>query len=288
MHFCAKYAVFLVPLYDFSIIMQRTPDQIEHVRLQSRLTKRFHKACADYGLIADGDHILIGLSGGKDSLALVELLGKRAQIHVPHFKVSAVHVRVKERDYHSDLTYLEEFCARARVPLIVRDTEIGDEAMRREGEKEMRREGDEARGKEKHPCFLCSWYRRKVLFDVAQELGCNKIALGHHKDDLVETMLMNLIFQGSISTIPPLLQMDKMPIQMIRPLCLIEEKEIQRYAELSGYQKQAKVCPLEKVSSRAEVKELLKQLESLNPNVRDSIYGAMENIKEGYLPKKIR
>ena len=278
--FSMKFAIFSLPLYDFSIIMQRTPDQIEHVRLQSRLTKRFHKACADYALIADGDHILIGLSGGKDSLALVELLGKRAQIHVPHFKVSAVHVRVKERDYHSDLTYLEEFCARARVPLIVRDTEIGDEAMRREG--------DEARGKEKHPCFLCSWYRRKVLFDVAQELGCNKIALGHHKDDLVETMLMNLIFQGSISTIPPLLQMDKMPIQMIRPLCLIEEKEIQRYAELSGYQKQAKVCPLEKVSSRAEVKELLKQLESLNPNVRDSIYGAMENIKEGYLPKKIR
>ena len=279
--FSMKFAIFSLPLYDFSCFMQpKTPEEIELIRLRSRLTKRFHKACADYALIADSDHILIGLSGGKDSLALVELLGKRAQIHVPHFKVSAVHVRVKERDYHSDLTYLEEFCARARVPLIVRDTEIGDEAMRREG--------DEARGKEKHPCFLCSWYRRKVLFDVAQELGCNKIALGHHKDDLVETMLMNLIFQGSISTIPPLLQMDKMPIQMIRPLCLIEEKEIQRYAELSGYQKQAKLCPLEKVSSRAEVKELLKQLESLNPNVRDSIYGAMENIKEGYLPKKIR
>ena len=278
--FSMKFAIFSLPLYDFSCFMQpKTPEEIELIRLRSRLTKRFHKACADYALIADGDHILIGLSGGKDSLALVELLGKRAQIHVPHFKVSAVHVRVKERDYHSDLTYLEEFCARARVPLIVRDTEIYDEAK---GERR------EAKGKDKHPCFLCSWYRRKVLFDVAQELGCNKIALGHHKDDLVETMLMNLIFQGSISTIPPLLQMDKMPIQMIRPLCLIEEKEIQRYAELSGYQKQAKVCPLEKVSSRAEVKELLKQLESLNPNVRDSIYGAMENIKEGYLPKKIR
>ena len=288
MHFCAQYAVFLVPLYDFSIIMQRTPDQIEHVRLQSRLTKRFHKACADYGLIADGDHILIGLSGGKDSLALVELLGKRAQIHVPHFKVSAVHVRVKERDYHSDLTYLEEFCARARVPLIVRDTEIEEARGASSLENAASGYSLEAKGKDKHPCFLCSWYRRKVLFDVAQELGCNKIALGHHKDDLVETMLMNLIFQGSISTIPPLLQMDKMPIQMIRPLCLIEEKEIQRYAELSGYQKQAKLCPLEKVSSRAEVKELLKQLESLNPNVRDSIYGAMENIKEDYLPKKIR
>ena len=259
--------------------MQRSPEEIELIKLRTRLTKRFHKACADYGLIADGDHILIGLSGGKDSLALVEFLGKRAQVYVPSFKVTAVHVREKERDYHSDLSYLEDFCARARVPFVVRDTEIGDEAMRRDGEEE--------KSKEKHPCFLCSWYRRKVLFDVAKELGCNKIALGHHKDDLVETLLMNLIFQGSIATIPPLLQMEKMPIQMIRPLCLIEEKDIQRYAELSQYVKQQKLCPLEKVSSRAEVKQLLKQLEMMNPNVRDSIYGAMENIKADYLPKKV-
>lgn len=250
--------------------MQRTKEEIELIRLRSRLTKRFHKACADYGLITDGDHILIGLSGGKDSLALVELLGKRAQIHVPRFEVTAVHVRVKERDYHSDLSYLEDFCSRVRVPLIVKDTEIG-----------------EAKGKDKDPCFLCSWYRRKVLFDVAQELGCNKIALGHHKDDLVETLLMNLVFQGSIGTIPPLLQMEKMPIQMIRPLCLIEEKDIAEYAERGGYEKQVKLCPLEKVSSRAYMKELIKQLEKLNPNVRDSIFGAMENIKAEYLPKRL-
>ena len=250
--------------------MQRTKEEIELIRLRSRLTKRFHKACADYGLITDGDHIRIGLSGGKDSLALVELLGKRAQIHVPRFEVTAVHVRVKERDYHSDLSYLEDFCSRVRVPLIVKDTEIG-----------------EAKGKDKDPCFLCSWYRRKVLFDVAQELGCNKIALGHHKDDLVETLLMNLVFQGSIGTIPPLLQMEKMPIQMIRPLCLIEEKDIAEYAERSGYEKQVKLCPLEKVSSRADMKGLIKQLEKLNPNVRDSIFGAMENIKAEYLPKRL-
>jgi tRNA(Ile)-lysidine synthase TilS/MesJ len=97
---------------------------------------------------------------------------------------------------------------------------------------------------------------------------------------------MNLIFQGSFGTIPPLLQMEKMPLQMIRPLCLIEEKDILRYAELSGYEKQVKLCPLEKVSSRAEVKQLLTQLEALNPNVRDSIWGAMENIKADYLPKR--
>ena len=273
--------------------MQRTPEQIAYLKLQSRLTKRFHKACADYGLIADGDHILIGLSGGKDSLALVEFLGKRAQVYVPRFQVTAVHVRVKERDYHSDLSYLEDFCARVRVPFIVRDTEIEEARGASSLENaasgyslEAKGERREAKGKEKHPCFLCSWYRRKALFDVAQELGCNKIALGHHKDDLVETLLMNLIFQGSISTIPPLLQMEKMPIQMIRPLCLIEEKDITQYAELSGYQKQTKLCPLEKVSSRAEVKQLLSQLEALNPNVRDSIWSAMENIKSDYLPRK--
>ena len=229
LYFCVIFAIFSLTLQS---IMNKTPEEIALGKLRTRLTKRFHKACADYGLIADGDHVLVGLSGGKDSLALVEFLGKRSQVYVPRFKVTAVHVRVKERDYHSDLSYLEDFCARVHVPLMIKDTEIGDEAMRREG--------DGAKGKEKHPCFLCSWYRRKALFDVAQELGCNKIALGHHKDDLVETLLMNLIFQGSVATIPPLLQMDKMPIEMIRPLCLIEEKEIQEYAELSGYEKQVK------------------------------------------------
>lgn len=259
--------------------MERSPEQVEYIRLQSRITKRFHKACADYGLIADGDHILIGLSGGKDSLALVELLGKRAQVYVPRFRVTAVHVRVRERAYQSDLSYLEQFCKALNVPFVVKDTEINDVPLNINMTKVAH--------KQKDPCFLCSWYRRKALFDVGQELGCNKIAFGHHKDDIVETLLMNLIFHGSFGTIAPLLQMEKMPIQMIRPLCLIEEKDLQRYAQLSGYQKQMKLCPFEKESSRSEVKQLLKQLETLNPNVRDSIWGAMENIKAGYLPQRL-
>ena len=252
-----------------------TPEQKEQKRLQAKLTKRFHKACADYGLIADGDHILIGLSGGKDSLALVELLGKRAQVYVPRFRVTAVHVRVRERAYLSDMSALESFCAAYQVPLVVRDTEIG----------EMPQSGEDKEAKD--PCFLCSWYRRKVLFDTAQELGCNKIALGHHKDDLVETLLMNLIYQGAFATMPPLLQMEKMPLQVIRPLCLLEEKDLRRYAELREYPRQTKLCPFEKASSRAEVKDLLATLERLNPNVRDSMWGAMENVKTDYLPKRI-
>ena len=245
----------------------KSPEQIELAKLLNRLTKRFHKACADYSLIEDGDHILIGLSGGKDSLALVELLGKRAQIFVPRFRVTALHVRVRERAYITDISYLQSFCDECNVPLIVRDTEIGENLT---GEA-----GQTAQRSEKDPCFLCSWYRRKALFDVAQELGCNKIAFGHHKDDIVETLLMNLIFEGKFSTIYPKLQMNKMPLQLIRPLCLIEEKDLRRYAQLRGYVKQKQPCPLEKNSSRADVKELITRLEQMNPNVRDSMWGAI-------------
>lgn len=244
---------------------------------RERLTKRFHKACADYGLITDGDHILIGLSGGKDSLLLTELLGHRAQIYVPQFKVSALHVRVKERDYHTDLSYLERFCEEARVPLIVRDVEIGERPQSTISNQQSTIE---------NPCFLCSWYRRKTLFNVAQELGCNKIAFGHHRDDVVQTLLMNLIYQGTFATMPPILQLEKMPLQLIRPLCLIDEADIVTYAAMRGYEKQTKLCPFEHVSSRERVKALLEDIKTLNPEAVDSIYGALTNIKTDYLPKK--
>jgi len=248
----------------------KTPEQIALEKQQARLTKRFHKACADYRLIEDGDHVLIGLSGGKDSLALVELLGRRAQIYKPHFRVTALHVRVKERDYHSDLSYLERFCEEAKVPLIVRDVEIGERL-------ETKGEGN--------PCFLCSWYRRKTLFNVAQELGCNKIAFGHHRDDVLQTLLMNLLYQGTFATMPPMLQLDKMPIRLIRPLYLIDEADIERYAEMRGYEKQARLCPFEHVSAREKAKDLLQQLQTMNPEAKDSLFGALTNIKPEYLPK---
>ena len=257
--------------------MEKTPEQIAEERLRAKLTKRFHKACADYGLIADGDHILIGLSGGKDSLLLTELLGKRSKIYKPRFTVTALHVRVKERDYQTDLTYIEQFCREAGVPLIVRDTEIN-------GKREMA--NDPSAPADTNPCFLCSWYRRKALFNTAQELGCNKIAFGHHRDDVVETLLMNLIFQGTFATMPPLLQMDRMPLQLIRPLCLIDEADIRRYAGMRAYRKQPKLCPFEHISSREKVKGLLAQIKSMNPESLDSIYGAMTNIKADYLPNK--
>ena len=256
--------------------MEKTQEQIAIEKQRTRLTKFFHEACAGYQLIEEGDHILIGLSGGKDSLLLTELLGKRAQIYKPRFRVTALHVRVKERDYHSDLSYLEDFCRQAGVPLVVRDISLPPTPPLREGR--TPREID-------NPCFLCAWYRRKELFNVAQEIGCNKIAFGHHKDDIIETLLMNQIFQGAYATMPPILQLEKMPLQIIRPLALIEEADLIRYAEMRRYEKQKQLCPFEHVSSRAKVKDLVAQIKALNPEAMDSMYAAMTNIKKEYLPQ---
>ena len=258
--------------------MAKTEIEIALEHLRAQLTKRFHKACAEYGLIEDGDHILVGLSGGKDSLALTELLGRRAKIFKPRFTVTALHVRVKERNYQTDLSYLEDFCKEAGVPLIIRDVEIGvkNQSTITNNQSAINT-----------PCFLCAWYRRKTLFNVAQEIGCNKIAFGHHRDDVLQTMLMNLIFEGAFATMPPKLQMEKMPLQIIRPLCLIDEALLQRYAELSGYQKQLKLCPFEHVSSREKVKELLTRIKALNPEAPDTMFAALSNIKADYLPSTI-
>lgn len=251
--------------------MERTENEIELIRLRKRLTRLFHQACADYGLIEDGDHILIGISGGKDSLALAELLGERAKIYVPRFRVSAVHISVENIGYQSDTAYLAAFCQSHGVDFKHHITRF-----------------DDSNDPRKSHCFLCSWYRRKALFEIAQQEGCNKIALGHHKDDIVETLLMNLVFQGNFGSISPKLQMNKFPMTLIRPLCLTEEKDLQRYAELQHYEKQQKLCPYEKESSRSDAKALIQQLERLNPHVRDSLWGAMENIKDEYLPHKTK
>ena len=140
-----------------------------------RIERRFSKGVVQYGLIEEGDKILIGLSGGKDSLALVELLGKRVRIYKPRFSVVAVHVVMKNIPYQSDTAYLKAHCEAYGVPFVQYETAF-----------------DPATDTRKSPCFLCSWNRRKALFTVAKEHGCNKIALGHHMDDLLET-LVNMV-----------------------------------------------------------------------------------------------
>lgn len=131
-------------------------------------------------------------------------------------------------------------------------------------------------GTKKPACFLCSWYRRKEIFNKAQELGCNKIALGHHLDDIVQTALMNVFSQGHFSTMPARLTMRKMPLTIIRPLCLETEADIQALAEIRQYEKQLKTCPYEKASSRADIKLMLAEAEKINPDAKYSIMNALD------------
>jgi tRNA(Ile)-lysidine synthase TilS/MesJ len=237
----------------------------------NRINKRFGKGVIQYGLIEDGDKILVGLSGGKDSLALVELLGKRARIFKPRFSVIAVHVVMKNIPYQSDLEYLKSHAAAYDVPLIVFETSF-----------------DPTTDTRKSPCFLCSWNRRKALFTVAKENGCNKIALGHHMDDILETLLMNMTYQGAFSTMPPKLVMRKFDMTIIRPMCLIHESDLLELAEIRSYKKQVKNCPYESGSSRSDMKGVLKQLESMNPEARYSLWGSMTNIQTDLLPDAMK
>lgn len=236
----------------------------------SKIQSKVKKAINDYQLIENDDHILIGLSGGKDSLALVELLGERMKIFVPSFKLTAVHISVENISYQSDLDYLKSHTAQFGIPFVHHTTKFDDTTETR-----------------KSKCFLCSWHRRKALFEIAKTLNCNKIALGHHLDDIAETLLLNLVYQGSFGTMPPKLKMDKFDMTIIRPLALVSEKEMKEMEQIRDYKKQVKNCPYEKDSSRRDAKNLLNELEKWNPAVRQSIWGAMENIKTDYLPKKM-
>ena len=244
--------------------MEKLNDDKESRRLWYRLNERFVKAMATYHLIEDDDHILVGLSGGKDSLLLLEMLAKRSRIDHPRFKVEALHVRMENIHYETDTSYLQQFCDDLGVKLHIKTTsfEVGAE-----NSKDARRQ--------KTPCFLCSWNRRKQMFNLAQELGCNKIALGHHQDDLLHTALMNLTFQGRFDTMPALLRMRKMPLSIIRPLCMMEESDIKAYAALQGYQQQKKLCPFETNSHRADIKEIYDAIERMNPEARYSIWNAL-------------
>lgn len=237
--------------------------------LMRRIERRFAKGVVQYGLIEEGDVILIGLSGGKDSLALLELLAARARIHKPAFRVVAAHVVMGNIPYQSDTDYLRQFAEARGVPLVVEHTAF-----------------DASTDSRKSPCFLCSWNRRKALFSIAKEQGCNKIALGHHMDDILQTLLMNMTFQGAFSTMPPRLVMKKFDMTIIRPLCLVHEADLAELAHLHQYGKQIKNCPYEHDSHRAAMKEVFHQLEAMNPEARYSLWSSMTNVQRDLLPEE--
>lgn len=237
----------------------------EEKRTLYRVRKLTMHAIGKYDLLRDNDRVLIGLSGGKDSLVLTQLLAERMKVYKPRFEVMAAHISIPQIGYQSNLEYLKNFCEGQGVPFY--HQEVSYEPMER-----------------KSPCLLCSRNRRKALFTLAEKLNCNKIAFGHQQDDALETLLLNMTFQGLIESMPPLLKMDKFNFSIIRPMLLVKEEDNARFAEIKGYPKMPKNCPFEHDSYRNKMKQLLVDLEQMNPNVRSCLWKSMSHINPRYMP----
>lgn len=229
-----------------------------------RVERKFYQGVKKYQLVKPGDRVLVGLSGGKDSLALIELLTMMRKRYNYNFDVLAHHVRMANVDYKTDTTWLQEFCDHFDIPLIIKEGSFETD-----------------RNTKRSPCFLCSWTRRKLLFKACKTHNCNKLALGHHKDDIIRTTMMNLTFNGTFGTMPALLQMRKFPLTVIRPLCQVEEADLIYWANFKEYKKQSKLCPYEKASNRTSVDTLIHTMENLNPDAKSNIWHAL--MKSGKL-----
>ena len=229
------------------------------------------KAIHQYGLIADGDRIMVGVSGGKDSLTLFHLLNERRKRVSIHYELVPVHI---DLGFGSDRSkILKEFFESKGLFYHIEQTDIG----RRANSSENR----------ENPCFLCAWERRKRLFHLAHHFKCNKIALGHHKDDIIETFLLNIFYSAEISTMLPIQSLFRGKITLIRPLALIEEKKIERFAKQMNLPFGPSGCPVSGKTKRKEIKELIEGLEKKNRKIRGNIFRSLSNIKMEYLlPKK--
>lgn len=241
---------------------------LEHSVIR-RVNQKVGRAIQKYHLIDEGDRILVGLSGGKDSMVLLETLAGRLKYHPLKFQLAAIHIGLESQPYSVDLDYLRSFSESLQVPFLHKmvSLDLSDNAYH-------------------NPCFKCSWNRRKALFKEAQESGFTKLALGHHMDDAIETLLMNMTLQSSISSMPPALPMFEEKLIIIRPLSLLTEAEVKEFASLKDYKREIKTCLYEKDSKRSEIKTLIKQLGQLIPNVRSNIYASMTNIQSEYLPNE--
>lgn len=229
--------------------------------------RKVGKAVFDYKLIEGGDKILVGVSGGKDSLALLEVLAMRAKDPKQTYQVMAAHIAVENVAYEVDFAYVSDFCERLGVELVQRTVNA-----------------TVSEGSKKPACFICSWNRRKALFEIAKEYGCSKLALGHHRDDAIESLLMSMMFNGTIASMPPKLAMFDNTFTLIRPLIYLSNDETLQYAAWRGFRKQKKNCPHEKATNRNAVGEIVRQMESLSPHVRNNLFASMKNIQTEYLP----
>jgi tRNA 2-thiocytidine biosynthesis protein TtcA len=244
----------------------------KRTRLFLHLKKWLEKAVMDYGMIAAGDRVLVGVSGGMDSMALLDLLNT-PMVHVPPFTLTAVHIDPGFDPDGAGRGVLARHLNAGGYDAVIEGSDIGPLSH-----SEYNR---------KNPCFLCSRLRRKRIFEIAAERGCNKIAFGHHRDDIIETLLINLFYGREISTMVPDQSIFGGKLHIIRPLAYIREGLVKRYAKERGFPVIENRCPTSGTSKRRSVKDLLDGLEKEGPRVRDNIWKAMGHVKTDYLPAKL-
>ena len=215
----------------------------------------------DYDMIQEGDRIAVGVSGGKDSLVLLTLLaGLRAYFNKP-FELEALTI---DMGLGMDYSGVEALCRDIGVPYSIVKTEIAPIIFDHR--------------QEKNPCSLCAKMRRGALNQAIVERGFNKLALGHHYDDAVETFVMSLLFEGRISCFQPVTNLDRTGIIQIRPMLYIHEKTVDNFAQRQGLPVIQNRCPVDKQTKREEVKQLIYQLSQTYPDLKERIFGAMQRL----------
>lgn len=229
--------------------------------IRSLMGKAIHR----FGLIKDGDRIMVGVSGGKDSLTLLHLLYEREKRVPISYELIPVYIDLGFGSNQAEI--LKDFFEKRGLTYHIEFTNIG-----------LRANSPENR---ENPCFLCSWERRKRIFELAHNLKCNKIAFGHHKDDIIETLLLNIFYSAEISTMLPMQPMFKGSITIIRPLVLIEEKKIERFARQMNLPFSPSGCPVSGRTKREEIKELISTLEQRNGKIKENIFRSLSRIFNG-------
>ena len=234
-------------------------DKLGKEKLQ-RLLSLTRKAVQDYDLIQEGDHVCVGLSGGKDSLALLVTMAYLKRFYPKRFALSAVTVSLGFPGV--DYTEMRTFCEELGVPLTVAETDIAEIVF------DIRQE--------QNPCALCANLRRGAVNDNARKMDCNVVALAHHKDDIIETALLSLFYEGRFYCFEPSTWLERAQVRVIRPFLYVEESEIRQFAAAVSLPVVHNPCPMDRTSSRAEVKELIRTLEQKNKFLRSNLFGAVK------------
>ena len=235
-------------------------------KFKKNLFGLFTRAVVEYRLVEPGDRIAVCISGGKDSMCMAKLFQELKRHNKFPFELVFL---VMDPGYNEQNRHVIESNARLLgIPVTLFETQIFDSVYH----------------VEKSPCYLCARMRRGYLYKKAKELGCNKIALGHHLDDILETALMNALTKGELAAMPPVLKFDKFPLTFIRPLCLADIPMIIRHAEMQGYISSTCTCSYQDNSGRKTARSRLDKLTDGNYELKRKLFDALRNVNAAYLP----